>query len=409
MVLFPLVLTFTLVLSTAPRENFRPVAAEEMELVRQGVRHNEAKVRNARMSVHIDILRRDPRWSHSRVTKVEESYLREYGTDVPRFRHGGHWETEEGQMVRRYGAFFDGEKQCNVNYTPGEPGTVMAPRASILGNPSYTRSETPDQFSLLDTFGIDSDPKPLSARLAEESARLLGKQHYDGADCYVVEVMRDEDGRFKRVWLDPERGFSVVRTEGYTVRDGGDPHLYAVHEDIELKEVAPDTWFPTSGTHRWYTNRIFEGDDVKHGDWYEAKVERTVVDELEINLDLTKDDFSFELPEGTKVFDSRFDWGYTVGEAPSNRLQQELEAEAAVAAEDFEPLPPPIETQEAPSEVAAPSGAQPAQEESTKPKPAPRHDGAGSSIAWAGGLAGAVVLAAVVLAFRRRRNAQRPN
>lgn len=113
----------------------------------------------------------------------------------------------------------------------------------------------------------------------------------DGRECFVVEQFDPPSGEaFNRCWVDPQRGYRVVRREigmGDFVSSRVDVHY---REDPEFGWV-PETW-----------DRLLQGQTVEG----ETKVEESsqfILDNIEFNVPIDPDVFRFEYSEGDLVAD----------------------------------------------------------------------------------------------------------
>jgi hypothetical protein len=96
--------------------------------------------------------------------------------------------------------------------------------------------------------------------------------------------------RTRRFWLDPEKGYAIVRQE-IGEEKGFPPD--AVCEDYELKQFGPGLWYPVSVVRRWTR---------------QDRVEKLTVSKIKLNdpnFDYSKDRFVIDYPPGTNVEDKR--------------------------------------------------------------------------------------------------------
>lgn len=90
-----------------------------------------------------------------------------------------------------------------------------------------------------------------SAYHVPDSAKHIGKEYIDGAECHIL-AFEIEDDRHARIWIDPEKSFCIRRVE---VRPN--PELQVVETLGEFKEFRrfSDLWYPTVVQHTSYSKK----------------------------------------------------------------------------------------------------------------------------------------------------------
>jgi len=93
--------------------------------------------------------------------------------------------------------------------------------------------------------------KPVSSYLAQPKVSLIGTETWDGRAAQVVEIQHDllpngSDYRKSRFWIDPSRGFAVVKRATLARRTRADKWVeYYRAEGFNHSEVQPGIWLPS--------------------------------------------------------------------------------------------------------------------------------------------------------------------
>ena len=126
--------------------------------------------------------------------------------------------------------------------------------------------------------------------LGTGSFELKCSEAIRGHNCYVLEGRvnvlpeREFAGYPTKAWIDPGRGFAVVRLEVYTSRTAKFDAMNSF-DVLEMKEVSEGLWVPVHVLYR-------------HG-------KEIVVKEISVNEKIPEKLFTIKFPRGTKVSDSR--------------------------------------------------------------------------------------------------------
>ena len=133
------------------------------------------------------------------------------------------------------------------------------------------------------------------------TVRAAGPGTYRDREVEVVEIDVEwvgdgrQRGRFYRVLVDPQRGFTVPRVTGESSIDGGPRRPFETVE-TEIREYGDGIWGPVSSTYRV----LLGSADANRG---EAVLSRTV-DQLAYNEPVADEDLRIALPDKTVVDDA---------------------------------------------------------------------------------------------------------
>jgi hypothetical protein len=250
-------------------------------------------------------------------TFIDPQFLGVIDEDEPKIgltRHRYIWEgskwrseqrvfTPQGQIMMETMETVDESTHMTLAYRADDEGhlaTLGVGRVFARDIGLDTGGVIPDRFML-----ANNDGESFVSLLDSGRATLMPPGQVDGQEAVVVETRGTRYGTRIRLYLDPHRGFSVVRKEIYTV-PGDD--LFLVFENITLAKVGDDLWLPVAGDVTLY-NRD------KNGRQYKAQVIRMTLSEekLKINRDLNENTFRIRFPDGSDVMDEIADIHYVTG------------------------------------------------------------------------------------------------
>jgi len=276
----------------------------DMDFVKEGAKCSESLLRNYEADfeasfefVHPDFLR-----------SIDETE-----PQISRFEYHCVWEgskfrierityDQHGKMAAEKWVVVNDERR--MTHAPFREGVQRnrTPSGVIRADTSPNITElTPDTVMLHNVSG-----QPLSAILERGDGQLLGWQSVDGHDAIVLEV-RNQWDVLVRLFLDPSRGFSVLRKEIYTA-GGEDARLWLVVDNVSLEQVGDDLWFPVE-----WDQTLYEVNAA--GELYKGQLTKVTVDKdsLRVNGVLQDGVFEIEYPNGTHVVDEIAGVSYIVG------------------------------------------------------------------------------------------------
>jgi hypothetical protein len=185
-----------------------------------------------------------------------------------------------------------------------KPSGHLRDRAMLPWLFSYRIKAKPDQMMSLPEY-FESSGAQLSAT----------REDVDGTPCVVVTVLTTGGGRAaeqtrERFWLDPSRGFGMLRyvkdspkAAGMTIHGQPVQSPVTTIDGVTLQEVAPKAWYPAQWT--------------VHAE--DGGASRYRAESVKVNQGLPDSDFVVEFPPGTSVLDDRTDKRYVVpGAAPKS-------------------------------------------------------------------------------------------
>lgn len=264
-------------------------------------RQQESLLRNFNAKLTATITDIDPRFL--KAIGETEQQLSAFSTEYV-WGDGQRWRSQivlydtQNQPVREIWQSVDGQRHMSYiphrENIPGNTRNIGFVDSEVSMNIGDT---VPDRFMLVNVEGESA-----SSRLNHDRAELAGMEDVNGVKAIAVNLQGGNGFRCK-MFLDPDKGFAVVRMNIYR-KNGG---LAWVYDNIVLKEV-DGVWFPMSGDCTVY----MQDDD---GTDYKAQVTRMQVDadSLQINQTLHDDTFKFVYPTGTVVKDMNLGIQYVVG------------------------------------------------------------------------------------------------
>ncbi|MCD6417073.1 MAG: hypothetical protein J7M08_10335 [Planctomycetes bacterium] len=213
-----------------------------------------------------------------------------YGYSVDEVVYDGEYEITFLALSKRYDSPEEAAAQRQV--TPG------------LGRIRSERRMEDEYASILQTYSFWLAMKPLSQCLREGTATFVGVDTVEGRQVYCVDVTEPVPNLLlKRLWLDPQRGFAIVKRQLINT-EATDEHgriynrIMAESARVELAEWAPSIWFPKKV--------------VQVSPWTK-EVMMLVVEEARFNEELDKETFTITFPPGTTVYDEREGIEYMTG------------------------------------------------------------------------------------------------
>jgi len=224
---------------------------------------------------------------------------------------------------------FNGEYQVSLDAAGVFEGSEALARGiitpmTIAGGVAYIRVERPQartkQTSLFDiqshSFWFNWDP--LSDLIEQGRAKIVGQDNVNGRATYRVEVTFPGWGIMRRLWLDPNRGFSIVRQQRVFMYGKAKAEVWEETLLTDVKQVAPGVWLPS---------RIVVASPRTEGLW------RFTIDEVSVNEPLDPEIFEVEIPPGVKVIDERHGISYTMGQSEEGLDELTHEASADLTEE----------------------------------------------------------------------------
>jgi len=195
---------------------------------------------------------------------------------------------------------------------------------TISGGIAHIRAERPQaeekEISLYEfqahTLWFNWDP--LSQLIEDGRAEIVGHEEVDGRPTYRVEATFPERGLVYRLWLDPERGFSIVRQQRVDLYGNVKGKVWEETLMVEVQQQAPGVWLPAE---------ILVASPRTEGLW------RFTIDEVSVNKPLDPEVFEVEIPPRVQVIDERHGVSYTVGQSEDGLDELTHEASADLTEE----------------------------------------------------------------------------
>jgi hypothetical protein len=278
-------------------------AAIDKSWLVETLKHFESKTKNYVADFDDVYVFEDPRWlDHQAKMFGTEDEKRTKTRSFHYVWETGKWRSEKlvlnaaGQPQRETWESQDDEKW--MFYVP----QIYNTQGNDLPRPGLVQPKkqkdvhvTPNTFMLVSKSG-----KGLSS-IVEQPHTKVDYGVYGGEQVIVCEY---QEGPTKRkVYLDPNKDFSIVCTEVY--KPNGT--LYRIRDNIVHRKLSEGIWFPVTGDSTLYVEN-------ENGS-YKAQVLRMTVNEktLKINQNLAENIFQIEFPHGTIVKDSILGLQYQVG------------------------------------------------------------------------------------------------
>ncbi len=143
--------------------------------------------------------------------------------------------------------------------------------------------------------------------------RVVGRETLDGQECIVCEAteerVRDKGTltRTYKYWINPNRGFSLVRFESHVRLAPSEESVLITRADIETSPCPDGLWRISSWRQDQYTISPTTGEP-----YLNARSTVTYSDDYQLNAPVTDDMLTIALPSGTKVHNELIDAEYTV-------------------------------------------------------------------------------------------------
>jgi hypothetical protein len=209
--------------------------------LQQGVIDREAAIRGFRATCHIDTFADDPK-TRLNLTASEDVKFSAEITGRLRYESSG---DVKDQGIAKYemvlGSFNGSEARSMRNL-----GAAQYAAAVVSRERSSVRFRV-DPCEFVTSYFHE----PISADLKSRNVTIVGRENWDGRPTVVVEVEYDPppnstDNRKSRFWIDPSRGFAVVRWAALTrISPPNDEWCEYYHVDgFDYKEVQSGVWLP---------------------------------------------------------------------------------------------------------------------------------------------------------------------
>ena len=142
---------------------------------------------------------------------------------------------------------------------------------------------------------------------------VLGRETVNGEECVVVQVTRErvlDKGAYTRTykyWIDPTRGYSLVRFEDYLRIAPSEEPVLMTRADIETTPCENGLWKISYWQQDNYS--INPNTDKRY-----LSSRSTIIysDDYQLNASVTDDMLTINFPSGTSVYDELTDSEYTV-------------------------------------------------------------------------------------------------
>ena len=243
-----------------------------------------------------------------RVSNREVSVVNSYTFAYDRGKLHFDQTLSDNNNIARQTFSYDGERRSRVDFPRGREMTPFAAIGNLDADGWFFQREFPLlQAMVFNTNKLNDSQKSLDlyVMLNTPGTHVYQKRTViDGVSCILVANMA------RRVYLDPERDFSVIRYEGYRVEFGTDDNITGaslitrrVFED--LKDYGNGLWLPSKIKNSFYEN----GQKI----WAET----ITVEKLAINEGIDESLFTGNFPEKTLVFDVDRNFSYLQSDSPS--------------------------------------------------------------------------------------------
>jgi len=211
-------------------------------------------------------------------------------------------------------AIFDGNKTYTFLYSPEDKTKLGQVHIYEKLNPALDEFDLVSLDYPLVIFGLNLEGKPLSQQLKEGRVSYVGKERIKGIDHYVFEfslerkVKMESGEKFierhkRRIWVDPVRGFAVLKIEEYSPFDN---QLSYLLEMGEFKNYGEDIWLPSKAV-----GTLFLPLSEKKRE--PALVRILEITDMKVNEEIDDEVFNPNLPKGTYVYEVHTGRFYQVG------------------------------------------------------------------------------------------------
>jgi len=212
-----------------------------------------------------------------------------------------------GTVLRQQVAY-DGEKV--TSYDPAQRRAVIAGPDSAIGD--ELRSMKLAVYA--PGHGVpDLDPGSSSPGHTMSGPYVVGREVVNGDECIVVEFVAtrtdahgDEMKHYKRTWINPQRGFTISKSEG-SHRGGvfGEGVLLSQLE-VDTRQYSDSLWGISAARHEVYAL------DDSGRRYLQLRTITTFAEDYKLNAPVTEEMLAIELPSGTAVYNELIDAEYTV-------------------------------------------------------------------------------------------------
>ena len=267
--------------------------------IREKIRNNESLFQLIKMDWSVEKVwmsppSKSPRAGGRRITSHEGMWAQDGILQ--------HWDRNsfsDGESLRSYITVFDGEVVRN-----GLKPDFMSGTISPVEKSPWHRS--PMMYLGIRLFDVRHRTTDL---LVPEHAWVeKEKQEHRGRPVYVVNVIEPgKPHKLAKLYIDCERNMPVNIKQYRKDRRTGQDHVRIEIKDIELYQLPNGGWFPVSGSRRLYFDDSFElydGSNIK-------------VDTSSLTIrreDIPEELFTFEFPQGAKVFNEILGVRTTIGQ-----------------------------------------------------------------------------------------------
>ena len=142
---------------------------------------------------------------------------------------------------------------------------------------------------------------------------VLGRETVNGEECVVVQVTRErvlDTGTYARTykyWIDPSRGFGLVRFENHLREAPSEESILMARFDIDTVPCGDGLWRISCWRQDGYSISRDTGNR-----YLSSRSTVTYSDDYQLNAPVTEEMLTIALPSGTRVHDEGIDAHYTV-------------------------------------------------------------------------------------------------
>ena len=148
-------------------------------------------------------------------------------------------------------------------------------------------------------FRIAFDPRVDETSLLDfiDSANVVAREKFDGADCIVLEIVRpkvvnNDTSSKAKYWVAVDRGFMIQKVEVVVVFESTGKTLARQENRTKLKEYSDGLWGPAKHTETYYDS---EGNKItESGLTYES--------DFRFNIPICESDFQLRIPSGIEIY-----------------------------------------------------------------------------------------------------------
>ena len=158
------------------------------------------------------------------------------------------------------------------------------------------------------------DLKPASEACLPAEPRVLGRDLIDGEECVVCEASAQVRGTtsgsvtsISRYWINPARGYSLVKAETYMQQALSLPPDLLSSVEVDTVPAADTLWRISS-----WRQDVYAVDFQTSRPYLSLRSTASFADDYQLNAPVTEDMLTINLPSGTKVYNELIDAQYTV-------------------------------------------------------------------------------------------------